>query len=159
MNSFFGLLLIWNLIHLIKYKEILEELNKLSNENEELKEEMKSKNIEVEFQAFEEFMINILSDGGLVKHYLKEKEYLNSEPNYDALEDYYTSKPIARKVDSSSLVQFKLKRYSVPSNYIGKLVTVVENNEQISIYYNNNLICTHKILWNFLILNTFRNWK
>ena len=24
--------------------------------------------------AFEEFMINILSDGGLVKHYLKEKE-------------------------------------------------------------------------------------
>ena len=33
-----------------------------------------TKNIEVEFQAFEEFMINILSDGGLVKHYLKEKE-------------------------------------------------------------------------------------
>lgn len=33
-----------------------------------------SKNTEVEFQAFEEFMINILSDGGLVKHYLKEKE-------------------------------------------------------------------------------------
>ena len=30
----------------IKYKEILEELNKLSNENEELKEEMRSKNIE-----------------------------------------------------------------------------------------------------------------
>ena len=33
-----------------------------------------TKNIEVEFQAFEEFMINILSDGGLVNHYLKEKE-------------------------------------------------------------------------------------
>ena len=35
-----------------------------------------TKNIEVEFQAFEEFMINILSDGGLVKHYLKEKVVL-----------------------------------------------------------------------------------
>ena len=33
-----------------------------------------TKNTEVEFQAFKEFMINILSDGGLVKHYLKEKE-------------------------------------------------------------------------------------
>ena len=33
-----------------------------------------TKNIEVEFQAFKEFMINILSDGGLVNHYLKEKE-------------------------------------------------------------------------------------
>jgi methanogen homoaconitase small subunit len=33
-----------------------------------------TKNIEVEFQAFKEFMINILSDGGLVKHYLAEKE-------------------------------------------------------------------------------------
>ena len=32
-----------------------------------------TKNIEVEFQAFEEFMINILSDGGLVNHFLKEK--------------------------------------------------------------------------------------
>ena len=33
-----------------------------------------TKNTEVEFQAFKEFMINILSDGGLVKHYLKERE-------------------------------------------------------------------------------------
>ena len=33
-----------------------------------------TKNTEVEFQAFKEFMIDILSDGGLVKHYLKEKE-------------------------------------------------------------------------------------
>ncbi|AMK15714.1 homoaconitase small subunit [Methanobrevibacter olleyae] len=31
-------------------------------------------NIEVEFQPFKKFMINILSDGGLVRHYLKENE-------------------------------------------------------------------------------------
>lgn len=30
----------------IKYKEMLEEFNKISNENEELKEELQSKNIE-----------------------------------------------------------------------------------------------------------------
>ncbi|WP_297979206.1 homoaconitase small subunit [uncultured Methanobrevibacter sp.] len=28
----------------------------------------------VEFQAFKEFMVNILSDGGLVNHYIKSKE-------------------------------------------------------------------------------------
>ena len=33
-----------------------------------------TKDTQVEFQAFEEFMVNILSDGGLVKHYLKSKE-------------------------------------------------------------------------------------
>ena len=33
-----------------------------------------TKNVKVEFQAFKEFMVNILSDGGLVKHYLKSKE-------------------------------------------------------------------------------------
>ena len=33
-----------------------------------------TKDTKVEFQAFKEFMVNILSDGGLVKHYLKTKE-------------------------------------------------------------------------------------
>ncbi len=33
-----------------------------------------TKNTQVEFQAFKEFMVNILSDGGLVNHYLKSKE-------------------------------------------------------------------------------------
>ena len=45
-----------------------------------------TKNIEVEFQAFEEFMINILSDGGLVKHYLKTDivlvNYLLNQSNF-----------------------------------------------------------------------------
>ncbi|MDO5850417.1 MAG: homoaconitase small subunit [Methanobacteriaceae archaeon] len=31
-------------------------------------------NITVEFQPFKEFMLDILSDGGLVKHHLKDKE-------------------------------------------------------------------------------------
>ena len=33
-----------------------------------------TKNTQVEFQAFKEFMVNILSDGGLVNHYLTSKE-------------------------------------------------------------------------------------
>lgn len=33
-----------------------------------------TKDTQVEFQAFKEFMVNILSDGGLVNHYLKSKE-------------------------------------------------------------------------------------
>ena len=41
-----------------------------------------TKNIEVEFQAFEEFMINILSDGGLVKRVVLVNYLLNQSNIY-----------------------------------------------------------------------------
>ena len=76
---------------------------------------------------------------------LKEKEYFNSEPNYDALADYFRPGQVARKVDKSSFVQYKLKKYSVPMKYVGKSVTIIEEDDHISIYYNNKFVNSHKL--------------
>ena len=77
--------------------------------------------------------------------FLKEKEYLNKEPNYDALEDYFSPKPLVRKVNKDSLIVFGCRRYSLPPEYIGKQIRLVKKENMLYLYYNNNLICVHEI--------------
>lgn len=75
----------------------------------------------------------------------KEKEYLNPEPNYYALEAYYSDKPMTRKVPKDALITFQAKRYSVPMKYIGKIVTIQCKGNNLSIYYNQDFVCSHVI--------------
>lgn len=75
----------------------------------------------------------------------KEKEYLSKEPNYDALESYFSTKPLARKVPKDALITFQNNKYSVPPKYIGKIVTVKLDGNNLFIYYNENFICSHKL--------------
>lgn len=42
------------------------------------------------------------------------------------------------------MVTYKGQKYSVPTKYIGYLVNVIENDEDISIYYIEDLICRHQ---------------
>ncbi len=79
------------------------------------------------------------------ERFKKEKEYLSPEPNYDALEAYYSDKPMTRKVPNDALIMFETKRYSVPPKYIGKIVTIQREGNNLSIYYNRNFICSHVI--------------
>lgn len=74
-----------------------------------------------------------------------EKEYLNPEPKYEILEAYFNQKPLTRKVPKDFLISYQGKRYSVPPNYIGKYVTLVQEGTQLLIYYNNILIAKHII--------------
>ena len=75
----------------------------------------------------------------------KEKEYLNKEPNYEALEDYFSQKPLVRKVNKNSLIVFGCRRYSLPPEYIGKQITLVKKDKMLYLYYNKILICVHEI--------------
>lgn len=77
--------------------------------------------------------------------FLKEKEYLNPEPNYSILEAYFSSKPMTRKVPKDALITFQTNKYSVPPKYIGKIVTIQCEGNNLSIYYNNNFVCSHLI--------------
>ena len=109
--------------------ENMNELNNIINDlMESINNEVQQTTKEKPFERFE-----------------KEKEYLSQEPNYDALEAYFSTKPLARKVPKDALITFQNSKYSVPPKYIGKIVTIKLEGNNLSIYYNENFICTHKL--------------
>jgi len=77
--------------------------------------------------------------------YQNEKEYLSPEPNYEILEAYFSKKPLSRKVPKDALICFRNNKYSVPPKYIGKIITIKCEGNNLSIYYNDNFICSHTI--------------
>lgn len=74
----------------------------------------------------------------------REKEYLTSLPNPTLFDDYL-SKPITRIVTKESMVSFKKNKYSLSPKYIGKVVTLEENNGKLNIYLNKAKIAEHTI--------------
>ncbi len=76
--------------------------------------------------------------------FIKEKEYLNPLPPMDILLSYFYHEK-EYKVSKESMIRYKGKKYSVPTNYIGKYVTVSENDSELYIYYTKDLIACHKI--------------
>lgn len=72
----------------------------------------------------------------------KEKEYLNTLPLWDKLLNYY-SKEKTYKVTKESMINYKGKKYSVPTFLLGKEVTVTEIDSRIDIYYNMDFIESH----------------
>ena len=79
--------------------------------------------------------------------YSKEKEYLNPLPNKELLERYENDIK-SFKVPNTFLVRYKGKEYSVPPQYINKVVKLTELNNKLYIYYNENLISCHDISYN-----------
>ncbi len=79
------------------------------------------------------------------ERFKKEKEYLNPEPNYDALSAYFLEKPLSRKVPKDALIVFQNKKYSVPPKYIGKTVIVSLKGNSLEIYYNGSFVISHNI--------------
>lgn len=76
--------------------------------------------------------------------YSKEKEYLKLLPNKELL-DRYENDIKSFKVPSTFLVKYKSNEYSVPPQYINKVVKLTELNNKLYIYYNDNLISCHDI--------------
>ena len=80
-----------------------------------------------------------------IDRFIKEKEYLSKEPNYEILEAYFSTKPLVRKVPKDALISFQNSKYSVPPKYIGKTVSIKLEGNNLSIYYNENFVCSHKL--------------
>ena len=72
----------------------------------------------------------------------KEKEYLRPV-NYEILEDYCVISK-TYKVTNESMISYKGIKYSVPIQYVGKPITVIDEDNVIHLYYNKFLICLYK---------------
>ena len=79
--------------------------------------------------------------------YSKEKEYLKPLPNKELLERYENDIK-SFKVPNTFLVTYKGNGYSVPPQYINKVVKLTELNNKLYIYYNETLISCHDISCN-----------
>lgn len=76
-----------------------------------------------------------------IKLFEKEKEYL-TPVNIDILENYYIPTK-TYKVSKESMITYQGIKYSVPIQYIGKSITVLEENNILHLYYNANLIYSY----------------
>lgn len=72
----------------------------------------------------------------------KEKEYL-TPVNIDILKNYYIPQK-TYKVSKESMITYKGIKYSVPIQYIGKSITVLDEDIDIHLYYNSILICSYR---------------
>lgn len=72
----------------------------------------------------------------------KEKEYL-SKVNLNQF-DYPSSRQV-RKVSNESMINVNNNKYSVPVEYLGELVEIQITDNQLYIYYNDELIRQHKL--------------
>lgn len=75
----------------------------------------------------------------------KDKEYFKPLPSLDALCSYvYREKEY--KVTKESMINYKGKKYSVPTKYIGLKLNITETSDgNINIYYNSDFIVCHAL--------------
>lgn len=74
----------------------------------------------------------------------KEKEHLDPLPSNAMLESYLHNISV-QTVPSTLLVRYKGNGYSVNQKFIGKRVKLVPVHDKLYIYYNTQLIASHKI--------------
>ena len=74
----------------------------------------------------------------------KEKDALNALPN-ERIRRQYKIDTKSVKVNKSSLITYKTRQYSVPSQYINTTLDLQEFDQRIHLYYNKNLITTHDV--------------
>lgn len=87
-----------------------------------------------------------------IDRFKKEKNTL-TPVNIELLKPYFIRQK-EYKVSNESMITFKGKKYSVPTAYIGKYVTVTEGDSTIYIYYNTDFICSYDIF-----IDCFLNYK
>jgi transposase len=107
--------------------DTFEDLEKIVDDfNEEINAEISQGTNQKPFDRFEE-----------------EREYLGPLPMMDLLVSYFHHEK-EYKVYPDSMINYKGQKYSLPTRFIGKYLTVNEiNNATINIYYIGDLIVTH----------------
>ena len=77
-----------------------------------------------------------------IKLFEKEKEYLKPV-NFELLENYNLPEK-TYKVSNESMINYHGIKYSVPIQYVGKNIFILEEDDVIHLYYNKNLVCSYK---------------
>lgn len=107
------------------------------NNKDDLVEIVKKLNHELNYveksQAINEIPINLFE---------KEKEYL-TPVNNEILENYCLPEK-TYKVSNESMISYQGIKYSVPLQYIGKSITVIDEDNVIHLYYNKKIIYSYK---------------
>ena len=119
--------------------KLMNRLKAFNNEFEDIKELENivkrlnySLNYEEKSQATNEIPNNLFQ---------KEKEYLKPV-NIDMLKNYYIPEKVY-KVSNESMITYKGIKYSVPIQYVGKQITVLDEDNVIHLYYNAKLIYSY----------------
>ena len=115
-----------------RLKAFDKEFNSINELNEIVKKLNYSLNYEEKSQATNEIPKEL---------YDKEKEYIRPV-NYEILENYCFSNK-TYKVSNESMITYQGIKYSVPIQYIGKQITVLDENNVIHLYYNKNFIYSY----------------
>lgn len=74
----------------------------------------------------------------------KEKDFLSPIPN-EKIRSHYHIATNTVKVNNSSMVCYRANFYSVPPEYIGKLLKLQVFDNQIHLYYSTNLVTIHDV--------------
>ena len=74
----------------------------------------------------------------------KEKEYLQPLPNSKVIESYL-SHDRQTTVRKDSMISYMNNKYSVPTEYIGKPVSIRVITDKLLIYYSTDLIAQHNL--------------
>ena len=119
--------------------KLMNRLKAFNNEFEDIKELENivkrlnySLNYEEKSQATNEIPNNLFQ---------KEKEYLKPV-NIDMLKNYNIPEKVY-KVSNESMITYKGIKYSVPIQYVGKQITVLDEDNVIHLYYNAKLIYSY----------------
>jgi transposase len=106
--------------------DTFEDLDKIvKNFNTEINNEIQQTTREIPFNRFK-----------------KEKEYLNPFSTDDCLKSYFYQEK-DYKVSKESMVNYKGKKYSVPTRFIGFYLNISETEDRINIYYTKDLVSSH----------------
>lgn len=73
-----------------------------------------------------------------------EKEYLHPLPDNSIIQSYMDER-LTAKVHKDGLINYRNCKYSVPSKYINKIVTLKILDNKLHIYFNTDLIAIHEI--------------
>lgn len=87
--------------------------------------------------------INTITEEKPIKRIEEEKKYLLPVANYEILSSYKTKE--TRKVTNESMISYEGNKYSVPIEYIGDIVEISVDDNNLQIYYNSKLIRIHQL--------------
>jgi len=74
----------------------------------------------------------------------KEKGFLSPLPN-EKIRNHYCIATDTVKVNRSSMISYRSNQYSVPPEYIGKILQIQVYDNWIHLYYNTDLVAVHSI--------------
>lgn len=74
----------------------------------------------------------------------KEKDFLNPLP-HEHIRSHYSIVTTTVKVNKSSMISYKQNQYSVPPEYIEKILQLQVYDNQIHLYHNTSLVTIHSI--------------